>query len=197
MASSACGPPKPVADLVYSALASLDGFVADAHGNFDWAMPSEEVHAFVNDLERPVCTYLYGRRMYDVMMAWESDDLIAGGSDAMRDYAKIWRAAEKVVYSRTLAQPSSARTRVEREFDAEAVRLRKVEATAPLSIGGPELASHALAASLVDEIHLILAPVIVGDGKAALPPNVRLGLRLIDQRRFDNGAVYLRYRVAT
>jgi dihydrofolate reductase len=186
-----------VADLVYSALASLDGFVADADGNFDWAAPTEEVHAFVNDLERPAGTYLYGRRMYDVMVAWESDELIAGGSDAMRDYAEIWRAAEKVIYSRTLTEPSSAKTRIEREFDAEAVRLLKDEATAPLSIGGPELASLALAAGLVDEIRLILAPVIVGDGKAALPSNVRLDLKLLDQRRFDNGAVYLRYRVAT
>jgi dihydrofolate reductase len=184
-----------VADLVYSALASLDGFVADAEGNFDWAAPSEEVHAFVNDLERPVGTYLYGRRMYDVMVAWESDDLFAGGSDAMRDYAEIWRAAEKVVYSRTLMEPSSAKTRIERGFDADAVRRLKDEATAPLSIGGPELASHALAAGLVDEIRLILAPVIVGDGNAALPPGVRLTLRLLDQRRFDNGGVFLRYAV--
>jgi dihydrofolate reductase len=184
-----------VADLVYSALASLDGFVADAEGNFDWAAPSEEVHAFVNDLERPVGTYLYGRRMYDVMVAWESGDLFAGGSDAMRDYAEIWRAAEKVVYSRTLAEPSSAKTRIEREFDPEAVRRLKDEANAPLSIGGPELASQALAADLVDEIRLILAPVIVGDGNAALTTGVRLSLRLLDQRRFDNGAVYLRYAV--
>jgi dihydrofolate reductase len=185
-----------MAKLIYSALASLDGFTADAEGNFGWAAPDEEVHAFVNDLERPVGTHLYGRRMYETMAVWETmplDDEPA----VMRDYAEIWRAADKVVYSRTLAEVSTSRTRLERELDADAVRRMKAEADRDISIGGPELAGQALAAGLVDELQLFLSPVVVGGGKHSLPPTVKLDLELLDLRRFGNGTVYLRYAIAS
>jgi dihydrofolate reductase len=182
-----------VARLIYSAIASLDGYVADADGRFDWAEPDEEVHRFVNDLERPVGTYLYGRRMYEVMRFWEA----AGGADqppVARDYAEIWRAADKIVYSKTLESVSSARTRIERDFDADAVRQLKETADADLSVGGPGLAAQALAAGLVDECHFFVAPVVVGGGTRSLPDGVRVDLELLDERRFGNGMVYLRYR---
>jgi dihydrofolate reductase len=182
-----------MAKLIYSAIASLDGYVADADGNFDWAAPNEEVHAFVNDLERPLGTYLYGRRMYEVMVVWET---LADEAPAMRDFAEIWRAADKVVYSRTLEAPASARTRIERDFDAEAIRRMKAAAGRDLSVGGPELAAEAIEAGLVDEIQLFLTPVLVGGGKRALPDDVRVGLELLDERRFGNGVVYLRYHPA-
>jgi dihydrofolate reductase len=180
--------------LIYAAIASLDGYVADAEGRFEWAAPDEEVHAAVNDLERSVGTYLYGRRMYDVMTAWETFDL-AGESAEMRDFAELWRAADKVVYSRTLPSVATARTRIERAFDPEAVRRMKDQATSDLTVGGPELAGQALAANLVDELHLFLTPVLVGGGTSALPAGVRLGLELLDERRFGNGVVHLHYRV--
>jgi dihydrofolate reductase len=182
-----------VAKLIYSALASLDGYVADEHGRFDWAAPDAEVHAFVNDLERPVGTHLYGRRLYEVMAAWETLDT-ADEPPQMRDFAEIWQAADKVVYSRTLKAVSTARTRIEREFDPEAVRRLKAVAERDLVIGGPELAGQAIAAGLVDEYHLFLAPILVGAGKQALPDGVRLELELLDEHRFGNGMVYLRYR---
>ena len=182
-----------MAKLIYSAIASLDGYVADEHGRFDWAEPDEEVHAFLNDRERAVGTYLYGRRMYEVMAAWESVPL-AGQPPAIRDFAQIWRAADKVVYSRTLAEPASARTRIERDFDSEAVRQLKATAARDISVGGPGLAAAALRAGLVDELELFLIPVLVGGGKRALPDNgVRLDLELVDERRFGNGTAYLRY----
>jgi dihydrofolate reductase len=184
----------PVAKLIYSALASLDGYVADEAGAFDWAAPDDEVHAFVNELERPVGTYLYGRRMYEVMVAWETLPL-AGRPPAMRDFAEIWRSAEKLVYSRTLEGVSSARTRLEREFDPEAVRQLKATADRDLSVGGPKLAGHALKADLVDELQLFLAPVVVGGGTPALPDGACLELELLDERRFGSGFVYLRYRI--
>ena len=182
-----------MAKLVYSAIASLDGYVADEDGKWDWSVPDEEVHVFVNDLEREVGTHLYGRRMYDVMVAWETmqdDDPI------MRDYAQIWRSAEKVVYSRALDAVSSERTRIERDFDPEAVRALKASAERDISIGGPELAGQAIAAGLVDECHLFLSPVVVGGGKKALPAGVRVQLELLDERRFRNGVVHLHYRAA-
>jgi len=182
-----------MAKLVYSAIASLDGYVADEDGKWDWSVPDEEVHVFVNDLEREVGTHLYGRRMYDVMVAWETmqdDDPI------MRDYAQIWRSAEKVVYSRALDAVSSERTRIERDFDPEAVRALKASAERDISIGGPELAGQAIAAGLVDECHLFLSPVVVGGGKKALPDGVRVQLELLDERRFRNGVVHLHYRAA-
>jgi dihydrofolate reductase len=180
--------------LIYSAITSLDGYVADAEGNFDWSAPDAEVHAFVNDLERPIGTYLFGRRMYEVMAVWET---MADPEPIMRDYADIWRAADKVVYSRTLDEPSSERTRIEREFAPEAVRAMKESARVDISIGGPGLAAQALGAGLVDEINLFLTPVVVGGGNRALPDDVHLRLELQDERRFANGTVYLSYRTWT
>ena len=183
-----------MAQLIYSAIASLDGFVADAEGNFDWAAPDEEVHAFVNDLERPVGTYLLGRRMYETMAVWETMAL-DDEPPVMRDFAEIWRAADKVVYSRTLAEVSTARTRLEREFDADAVRRMKAAAEHDIAVGGPELAAQAIEAGLVDELQLFLTPVVVGGSKHSLPTTVKVHLELRDVRRFGNGTVYLRYAV--
>ena len=177
-------------ELVYAAIASLDGYVADEHGNWDWSMPSEEVHAYVNDRTRGARTHLYGRRMYEVLVAWETMD---DPAPEMRDYAQIWRAADKVVYSTTLQEPRSARTRIERRFDPEAVRALKAEGDCV--IGGPELAGEALAAGLVDRIELLLSPVVVGGGKRALRDGVSARLELVDERRFDNGVVALQYAV--
>lgn len=184
-----------MAKLIYSAITSLDEYVADERGKFDWAAPSAEVHAFVNDLERRIGTYLYGRRMYEVMKYWETAPTTGSGTREMLDYAKIWKAAEKVVYSTSLESVTTAKTRIERRFDAEAVRRMKAEASRDLSVGGPHLAAEALGAGLVDEIHLFLTPVILGGGNRALPDGVRTGLELLDQRRFENGVVHLHYRV--
>jgi dihydrofolate reductase len=184
------------AKLIYSAITSLDGYVADRDGNFDWAMPDEEVHAFVNELERPVGTYLYGRGMYDVMAAWEHPETLPEQSPLMADYAAIWQAADKIVYSRTLEGVASARTRIEREFDPETVRRMKEAADRDITVGGSELAAQAIAAGLVDEYHLFLNPVVVGGGKRALPDGVRVDLELVDERRFGNGVVHLHYRAA-
>jgi dihydrofolate reductase len=186
-----------MAKLIYSAIQSLDGYVADEDGNFDWAEPDEEVHAFVNDLERPVGTYLYGRRLYDVMAGWETDPTLAGQSPVMRDFAEIWQAADKTVYSKTLETVSTARTRIERDFDPEAVRQLKASAGHDLLVGGPDLAAQAFKAGLVDECQLFLAPMVVGGGKQSLPDHVRLKLDLLDERRFGNGFVYLHYRTRT
>ena len=180
--------------LIYSAIASLDGYVADEEGNFDWAAPDEEVHRFVNDLERPVGTYLYGRRMYETMVYWETAHTEPGEPSAGREFAEIWRAADKVVYSRTLEAPASARTRMERDFDPEAVRRIKDEAGADISVGGPTLAAQALEAGLVDELQLFLAPIVVGGGNRALHDGVRVGLELMGEHSFAGGFVYLRYR---
>jgi dihydrofolate reductase len=184
-----------VARLIYSAIASLDGYVADEEGDFGWAAPDEEVHGFVNELERPVGTYLYGRRMYETMVFWETVDTGPEQHQVMRDFAEIWRAAEKVVYSRTLDEASSAKTRIEPEFDPGAVRELVASASRDLGVGGAELAAEAFRASLVDECQLFLAPVVVGAGKRALPDGVFARLELLDQRRFDSGFVYLRYDV--
>ena len=184
-----------MAKLIYSAIASLDGYIADEDGNFDWAAPDEEVHRFVNDLIRPVGTYLYGRRMYEVMRGWEHpEDLLPDRSPVTLDFAAVWQAADKVVYSRTLEEVSSARTRIERDFDPEAVRRRKESAGRDLAVGGPHLAAEALRAGLVDECQLFLAPVVVGGGNRALPDRLRLDLELLDERRFAGGTVFLRYR---
>jgi dihydrofolate reductase len=182
-----------VAKLVYAAITSLDGYVADEDGNFDWAAPDEEVHAFVNDLERPIGTYLYGRRMYDVMAVWETMEL-ADEPPVMRDYAEIWRAADKIVYSSTLHDVSTSRTRLEGTFDPAAIRELKAQATRDLSIGGPTLAARAFAAGLIDECHLFLTPIVVGGGTRSLPEGVRVKLELLDERRFGNGVVHLHYR---
>jgi dihydrofolate reductase len=183
-----------MAKLIYSAITSLDGYMEDEDGNFDWSAPDDEVHAFVNDLERPVGTYLYGRRMYEVMTYWESAHTVDNQPPVMQDFAELWQAADKVVYSRTLGAVSSARTRIERDFDPEAVRRLKASAERDLTVGGPDLAAQALRAGLVDECHLFLSPVVVGGGKRALPDDVRLELELLDERHFGNGVVHLHYR---
>ena len=185
-----------MAKLIYSAIASLDGYVEDEEANFDWAAPDEEVHAFVNDLERPVGTYLYGRRMYDVMAEWEAIHGLADQTPVARDFAEIWHRADKIVYSRTLDAVSSARTRIEREFDPEAVRRMKAEADSDISVGGPHLAAEAIRAWLVDEFRVFFTPVVVGGGTPFLPDGVRLKLELLDERRFGGGVVYLHYRIA-
>jgi dihydrofolate reductase len=185
-----------MAKLIYSAITSLDGYVADEDGNFDWAEPDEGVHTFVNDLERPIGTYLYGRRMYEVMVAWETMDL-SDQPPFIQDFARIWRAADKIVHSKTLETVSSVRTRIERDFDPEAVRRMKGSAGHDISVGGPELAAQAFKPGLVDECHLFLTPIMVGGGKRSLSNNVRLELELLDERRFGNGVVYLNYRTRT
>jgi dihydrofolate reductase len=182
-----------VTKLVYLALASLDGYVADEDGNFEWAKPDDEVHAFVNDLERPIGTYLYGRRLYEVMTGWE-DMPLQDASPATADFARIWRAAQKIVYSRTLDEVSSARTRIEREFDPAAIARLKAMEKRDLTVGGATLAAEAFAAGLVDEVHMLLSPVTIGRGTPALPTGVRLRLELLAQRRFGNGVVHLHYR---
>jgi dihydrofolate reductase len=184
-----------VAQLIYSAITSLDGYTADERGNFDWAAPDDETHAFINDLERPIGTYLYGRRMYDTMVGWEHAHTFADQRPVMQDFARIWQAADKIVYSRSLPSVASARTRIEREFDPQAVRHLKAAAQSDLSVGGPELAAQALRAGLVDECQLFLTPTVVGGGTPALPRQLRVSLELLDERRFGSGVVYLRYRV--
>jgi dihydrofolate reductase len=178
--------------LVYTAIASLDGYVADAQGRFEWCAPDEEVHAFVNDLERPIGTHLYGRRMYDVLAVW---DTIDSGSDATRDFAHIWRAADKIVYSRTLDAVSTGRTRLERDLDLDTMADRVRSSPTDVSIGGPTLAAVALRAGLVDDLHLFLSPVVVGEGLRALPADVRIDLELVDQHRFTNGVVHLHHQL--
>jgi dihydrofolate reductase len=186
-----------MAKLIYSAITSLDGYVADEDGNFDWAAPDEEVHSFVNDLERPVGTYLYGRRMYEVMGYWETAHTLTDQPPFVQDFAEIWQAADKIVYSKTLETVSSARTRIEREFDPEAVRQMKASAGRDISVGGPDLAAQAIKAGLVDEYHLFLTPIVVGGGKRSLPNDARVKLELLDERRFGNGVVHLHYRTTT
>jgi dihydrofolate reductase len=186
-----------VAKLIYSAIASLDGYVADEDGNFDWAVPDEEVHAFINDLERPIGTYLYGRRMYEVMVDWESAHTLPDQPPFMQDFAQIWQAADKIVYSKTLEAVSTARTRIERDFDPELVRQMKARAGRNIIVGGPDLAAQAIKAGLVDEWHLFVTPIVVGGGKQSLPNDVRLKLELLDERRFGNGMVFLHYRTRT
>ncbi len=184
-----------MARLLYTGITSLDGYVADESGRFDWSTPDEEVHAFVNELERPIGTYLFGRRMYDVMAFWETADT-AGEPEVFREYADIWRGAEKVVFSSSLDEPVTARTRIEREFHPGRIRAWKAAAERDLSVGGPHLAAQALRAGLVDEIQLFVSPVAVGGGNRFLPDGVRVGLELLAERRFGNGVVYLHYRVA-
>jgi dihydrofolate reductase len=181
--------------LIYIANVSLDGYIEDADGNFDWTTPDDEVFAFITDLVRLSGTYLYGRRMYETMAVWETLD-VSADPGPMRDYAEIWRAADKIVYSHTLAAPSTPRTRIERELDPAAVRDLKAGAVRDISVGGPGLAAHALRAGLVDEIHLLLVPVVVGSGTRALPDEIRIDLELAGERRFASGVVHLAYRVA-
>ncbi|NKQ55869.1 dihydrofolate reductase family protein [Amycolatopsis sp. K13G38] len=180
--------------LIYSGIMSLDGYTTDRDGEFDWSAPDEEVHAFINDLERPIGTYLYGRRMYETVAVWETDPSLAEGPPVMRDFAQIWQAAEKIVYSGTLLEPLTKRTRIERTFEPDTVRELKERTGHDIEIGGPELAAHAVRAGLVDEYHLFLNPVVVGGGKPYLPSGMHRELELLDQHRFANGVVFLRYR---
>ncbi len=180
--------------MIYSAITSLDGYVADETGNFGWAAPDDEVHAYVNDLERPIATYLYGRRMYEVMTYWETAHSVADRSPVTMDFARIWQAADKVVFSRTLTRTSTARTRLERTLDPEAVRRMKATAERDLSVGGSDLAAQTIEAGLVDELHQFIHPIVVGGGTHWLPRHFRLRLELVDERRFRSGVVHLHYR---
>jgi dihydrofolate reductase len=183
-----------MARLIYSAIMSLDGYTADADGRFEWAAPGEEVHAFVNELERPVGTYLYGRRMYETMRYWETAHTLAGQRPVSLDFARIWQATDKIVYSTTLQAPDTARTRIEPDFDPVQVRKLKETADRDLTVGGPRLAAQAIVAGLVDEYQLFVVPAVVGGGTRALPDQVRLELALAGEQRFGSGAVYLCYR---
>jgi dihydrofolate reductase len=183
-----------MAKLIYLMLTSLDGYTADEGGDFAWSAPDEQVHTFINDLVRPVGTYLYGRRMYQTMVFWETAHTLAGAPEFVLDFARIWQAADKIVYSRTLESVSSARTRIERDFDPAAVRQLKAEAERDIAVSGPTLAAEAIRAGLVDEYHQFLAPLVVGGGQRFLPDGVRLDLDLVDERRFANGTVHLHYR---
>ncbi|HEX2991575.1 MAG TPA: dihydrofolate reductase family protein [Anaerolineales bacterium] len=184
-----------MAHLIYSAMTSLDGYIEDKSGRFDWAEPDEEVHRFVNDLERSAGIHLYGRRMYETMMVWETEPSLAAESPFMRDYAEIWQSADKIVYSRTLEAVSTRRTRIERNFDPQAIQQLKKTSEQDISIGGPEIAAHAFRVGLIDECQLYIAPIVVGGGKPSLPDDVRLELELLEERAFSSGVVFLRYRV--
>ena len=183
-----------MARLIYSAISSLDGYIEDKDGNFDWAAPDEEVHKFINDLERSAGTHLYGRRMYETLMVWETDPSFTVDSPLLIDFAEIWQAADKIVYSKTLETVPTRRTKLERSFDPTVIRQLKETVERDILIGGPELAAHAFQAGLIDEYQLFLTPVIVGGGKPALPANVRVELELLEERRFDSGVVFLRYQ---
>jgi dihydrofolate reductase len=186
-----------MAKLLYVMNASLDGYIADQDGNLDWGAPGEEYYSFINDLLRPVGTYLYGRRLYELMAVWETDPAAAAQSPGTREFAQLWQAAGKVVYSRTLAGAATTRTRIERGFDPEAVRQLKAAAEGDLTVGGPDLGAQAISAGLVDEVQLFVWPVVVGGGQRFLPDRVRFRLELLDERRVGNGVVYLRYRTRT
>jgi dihydrofolate reductase len=183
-----------MAKLLYVMNVTLDGYIADEDGKFDWGAPDEEYYSFINDLVRPVGTYLYGRQLYELMAVWETDPAAAAQSPAAREFAEIWQVADKVVYSKTLEAASTIRTRIERDFDPEAVRQLKAATERDFTVGGPDLGAHAITAGLVDEYHLFVWPVVVGGGKHFLPNRPRLQLELLDERRFGNGVVYLRYR---
>jgi dihydrofolate reductase len=182
-----------MAKLIYATPTSLDGYIADETGNFDWAAPDEEVFAFINDLVRPISMYLYGRKMYETMAIWETPDVISGRTPAMLGFARIWQAVDKIVYSKSLETVPTPKTRLEREFDPQAVRDLKAQLPHDVSVGGPTLAAHAIRAGLVDEYHLFVVPIMLGGSKRVLPSNVSVKLDLLDERRFANGMVYLRY----
>ena len=184
-----------MARLIYSFLASLDGYIADDVGNFDWAVPDEEVLDFINAIERDVGTHLYGRTMYEMMVGWENDPAVAGQSPKSAEFAEIWQAAEKVVFSRSLQSVSTKRTRLERSFDPDLVRAIKAEASQDLSISGADVAASAWRAGVIDECQVFVAPMLVGSGKRMFPDDIRQPLALLDERRFGNGMVFLRYAV--
>ena len=183
-----------MAHLIYTTNTSLDGFIEDMDGKFDWTDPSDEVFQFITNLIRADGTHLYGRRTYEYMMVWETDPNLAGQSPLLSDFAQVWQAAGKIVYSRTLEAVSTRKTKIERNFDPEAIRRLQESVEQDIHIGGAELAAQAFRSGLIDECHLFIKPIIVGGGKAALPDNVRLGLELLEERGFGNGEVYLRYR---
>ena len=187
---------RGMADLIYITNVSVDGYIEDEHGRFDWTDPDDELFVFITDLVRPVGTWLYGRRLYDAMAVWETDPALAARSSLMADFANVWQAADKVVYSTTLEAASTANTRLERAFEPASVRDMKAAATSDLTVGGAQLAAHAFTSGLVDECHLFIHPVLVGGGKPALPRDARIDLELLDERRFGNSVVYLRHRVA-
>jgi dihydrofolate reductase len=184
-----------MAKLIYISNVSLDGYIEDEHGSFDWTAPDDEVFAFITDLVRSVGTHLYGRRLYDTMAVWETDPALAAQSELMGDFADVWQAAEKVVYSTTLDAVPTAKTKLERNFDPNSVRDMKASATSDLIVGGAELAAHAFKAGLVDECQLFIHPVLVGEGKPAFPRDARVQLELLEEHRFGNGVVNLRYRI--
>ena len=184
-----------MAKLIYVSNVSLDGYIEDAHGSFDWTEPSDEVFAFITDLVRPVGTYLYGRRLYETMAVWETDPTLAAQSELMADFAHVWQAADKIVYSTTLDDVSTAKTRLERRFDPDSVRDMKASAASDLTVGGANLAAHAFDAGLVDECHLFVCPVLARCRQARIPRDGKVQLELLDERRFGNGVVYLRYRI--
>ncbi len=183
-----------MANLVYFAISSLDGYIEDTNGSFDWSAPDDEVHGYINDLVRESGTFLYGRRMYETMAVWETDPSLGASSPLMADFAEIWQAADKIVYSKTLKAVSTRKTRIERDFDPEAIRHLRATARQDIGIGGPNLAGHAFRAGLIDQCHLFLAPIILGGGKPSLPESVRLDLELLEVHRFGNGMVHLHYR---
>src|SRR5712691_5129094 len=184
-----------MAKLIYVANVSLDGYIEDAHGRFEWTAPTDEVFTFITDLVRPVGAYLYGRRMYETMAVWEADPTLAAQSELMADFANVWQTADKIVYSTTLHAVPTANTRLERRFDPDSVRDMKTSAASDLTVGGPTLAAHAFNAGLVDECQLFIHPVLVGEGKPAFPSDARIQLELLEERRFGNGVVNLRYRI--
>ena len=186
-----------MANLIYSAIASLDGYIADEDGKFDWAQPDEEVHTFLNDLERPVGTYLLGRRTYEVLTYWDDPPALDKQPPFVREFAKIWQTADKVVYSKALEDVSTARTRIERQFDPAAIRQLKAQSERDIAVGGPDLAAQAIRAMLVDQYHMFVVPVVVGGGTRCMPGNARIKLELLDERRFGNGTVFLHYRERT
>jgi dihydrofolate reductase len=183
-----------MAKLIYVVNVSLDSYIEDAHGGFEWTEPSDEVFTFITELVRPVGTYLYGRRLYEAMAVWETDPTLAAQSELMADFANVWHTADKIVYSTTLAAAPTAHTRLERRFDADAVRDMKTSAAGDVTVGGATLAAHAFNAGLIDECHLFVYPVLVGEGKPAFPSDARVQLELQEEHRFGNGVVYLRYR---
>ena len=183
-----------MARLIYSTIASLDGYIADEDGRFDWAEPDEEKHTFINDRERTVGTYLVGRRMYDVLAYWDDPPALDEQPSFMQEFAAIWQAADKIVYSKTLETARTERTRIERDFDPEAIRHLKAQSDRDVTVGGPELAAQAIRAGLVDDYEMFVVPVVVGAGKQSLPHGGRIELELLDERRFRNGTVFLHYR---
>lgn len=185
-----------MAKLIYSAITSLDGFIEDEEGNFEWGAPDEEVHSFVNDMVRPVGAYLYGRRMYDTMVYWETAQTVPDQPPCVRDFTALWQAADKIVFSKSLQTVSSDKTRIEREFDPRAILEMKAASERDITVGGPDLAAQAFKAGLVDECHLYLTPVVVGGGKPSLPRNIRLELDLLSERCFRSGVVFLHYRTS-